>query len=105
MSFVKSDAARPAFSRASSTFVNGLANGHPAPPVSSSNLDGGEVLPVSGNAVLELSDGSAFQGISFGSTDKSIAGECVFQTGALGYFYALLLKLIYLQGWSDTPSL
>jgi carbamoyl-phosphate synthase / aspartate carbamoyltransferase len=32
-------------------------------------------------AVLELSDGSTFQGISFGAEGKSIAGECVFQTG------------------------
>lgn len=33
------------------------------------------------DAVLELSDGSAYRGISFGAEGKSIAGECVFQTG------------------------
>lgn len=32
--------------------------------------------------LLELADGSAYEGYSFGA-DKSIAGECVFQTGAL----------------------
>ena len=31
--------------------------------------------------VLELADGTAFQGFSFGVQDKSISGECVFQTG------------------------
>ncbi|GAA5877417.1 hypothetical protein JCM8547_008793 [Rhodosporidiobolus lusitaniae] len=34
--------------------------------------------------LLELADGSAYQGYSFGA-DKSIAGECVFQTGMVGY--------------------
>lgn len=34
------------------------------------------------DAVLELSDGSAYRGISFGAQDKSVAGECVFQTGS-----------------------
>lgn len=28
-----------------------------------------------------LQDGSSYQGISFGAEDKSISGECVFQTG------------------------
>ena len=31
--------------------------------------------------LLELADGSAYEGYSFGA-DKSIAGECVFTTGA-----------------------
>lgn len=31
--------------------------------------------------VLELADGTAFQGFSFGAQGKSISGECVFQTG------------------------
>ena len=31
-------------------------------------------------ATLALQDGSAYQGISFGA-EKSVAGECVFQTG------------------------
>jgi carbamoylphosphate synthase small subunit len=33
------------------------------------------------DAVLELSDGATFRGISFGAEGKSVAGECVFQTG------------------------
>ncbi len=33
------------------------------------------------NMVLELADGSAHSGISFGAEGKSISGECVFQTG------------------------
>lgn len=32
-------------------------------------------------ATLVLKDGSSYQGISFGSEEKSISGECVFQTG------------------------
>ncbi|KAM0753284.1 putative bifunctional pyrimidine biosynthesis protein PyrABCN [Meredithblackwellia eburnea MCA 4105] len=34
--------------------------------------------------LLELTDGSAFEGYSFGA-NKSISGECVFQTGMVGY--------------------
>ncbi|TPX36935.1 hypothetical protein SmJEL517_g00916 [Synchytrium microbalum] len=40
-------------------------------------------LPTVGTLVLN--DGSAYQGISFGAESKSIAGECVFQTGMVGY--------------------
>ncbi|KAI8075004.1 hypothetical protein BC940DRAFT_229852 [Gongronella butleri] len=36
-------------------------------------------------ATLVLKDGSNFQGISFGAETGSIAGECVFQTGMVGY--------------------
>lgn len=36
--------------------------------------------------VLELADGTAFQGFSFGAKGKSISGECVFQTGKLRDF-------------------
>ncbi|KAG2215504.1 hypothetical protein INT46_006764 [Mucor plumbeus] len=36
-------------------------------------------------ATLVLKDGSSYQGISFGSESKSISGECVFQTGMVGY--------------------
>ncbi|KAL1934666.1 hypothetical protein VTP01DRAFT_6848 [Rhizomucor pusillus] len=36
-------------------------------------------------ATLVLQDGTSFQGISFGSETKSISGECVFQTGMVGY--------------------
>jgi carbamoyl-phosphate synthase/aspartate carbamoyltransferase len=31
--------------------------------------------------VLELADGLALSGNSFGAIGKSVAGECVFQTG------------------------
>lgn len=33
------------------------------------------------DSALQLADGSVFSGISFGAEDKSVAGECVFQTG------------------------
>lgn len=59
-----------------STFAN-----LPASPVTSPSLrdDGSELA----DGVLELMDGSAYRGISFGAEGKSIAGECVFQTGML----------------------
>ena len=59
---------RPAFRRAAS-------QGGPASPLTREND------PDSVDAVLELYDGSAFRGISFGAEGKSVAGECVFQTG------------------------
>lgn len=62
---------RPTLSRTPSTVA-----GIPAAPVTAPN-EGTSV-----DAVLELSDGSAFRGISFGAEGKSVAGECVFQTGA-----------------------
>ncbi|KAI9498172.1 hypothetical protein BDB00DRAFT_867822 [Zychaea mexicana] len=36
-------------------------------------------------ATLVLQDGTSFQGLSFGSEAASISGECVFQTGMVGY--------------------
>lgn len=42
-------------------------------------LKGG--LASDGKMLLELTDGSAYEGYAFGA-DKSITGECVFQTGA-----------------------
>ncbi|EPQ29935.1 uncharacterized protein PFL1_02607 [Pseudozyma flocculosa PF-1] len=39
--------------------------------------------------VLELVDGTAYRGISFGAEGKSISGECVFQTGMVGYVESL----------------
>ena len=62
-------------------FNNGAGNGFPAAPASWALPAGRDAPSRASNAVLELSDGSAFQGISFGATDKSVAGECVFQTG------------------------
>ncbi|KAJ7074681.1 hypothetical protein C8F01DRAFT_1274229 [Mycena amicta] len=55
----------------------------PIPPiVPSTNAQPAE------DAILELSDGSALRGISFGA-QKSVAGECVFQTGMVGYTESL----------------
>lgn len=33
------------------------------------------------DTVLELQDGAVYAGVSFGAPAKSVAGECVFQTG------------------------
>ncbi|KAG5634854.1 hypothetical protein H0H81_000508 [Sphagnurus paluster] len=73
---------RPALSRTSSAFAN-----LPAPPVTAAptQADGSEQP----EGILELADGSAFRGISFGAQRKSIAGECVFQTGMVGYTESL----------------
>lgn len=43
--------------------------------------------------VLELQDGSAHQGFSFGA-EKSIAGECVFQTGLFYFFFLFCYKYV-----------
>jgi len=41
--------------------------------------------------VLELADGTGFEGVGFGAKGKSAGGECVFQTGKLA-FYTLRAK-------------
>ncbi|BFZ58486.1 Carbamoyl-phosphate synthase [Savitreella phatthalungensis] len=57
-----------------------LAQTHPYPPVSApASADQNPRL-----VTLELKDGSAVQGYSFGA-DKTVAGELVFQTGMVGY--------------------
>ena len=71
--------ARPALGRYNSAYLNGssVANGPvPSIPASPSYVDG-----MVESAVLELNDGSVFRGFSFGAPGKSVAGECVFQTG------------------------
>lgn len=61
---------RPALSRLTS---------HPASPVTFAPIrDNGTEME---DGILELVDGSAYRGISFGAEGKSVAGECVFQTG------------------------
>ncbi|KAF8948128.1 hypothetical protein BGZ47_006386 [Haplosporangium gracile] len=55
---------------------------YPMPPVSAPSCDQVEPSTI---ATLVLQDGSSFQGISFGAETKSISGECVFQTGMVGY--------------------
>jgi carbamoyl-phosphate synthase/aspartate carbamoyltransferase len=69
-----SSPARPRLTRAM-TAVTGV----PASPVTSPAVheDGSEAI----DGVLELHDGTAFRGFSFGAEGKSVAGECVFQTG------------------------
>lgn len=70
---------------------NALADGvpsrapSPAPPVTLAPV-GHEDAP---KMVLELADKSEFQGISFGAEGKSVSGECVFQTGMVGYVESL----------------
>ncbi|KAL1919958.1 uncharacterized protein VTP21DRAFT_1890 [Calcarisporiella thermophila] len=57
---------------------------YPCPPVTAPPLSSGASQePVI--ATLVLKDGSSYQGISFGAETKSVAGECVFQTGMVGY--------------------
>lgn len=71
----KTDFVRPALSRTTSIHPNG----YPAPPVTAPSTQNEDAIVL--DAVLELSDGTAFRGISFGAESKSVAGECVFQTG------------------------
>lgn len=54
-------------------------NGTLIPPASFGAMSGREKL-----MVLELEDGTVYQGYSFGA-EKSVAGELVFQTGMVGY--------------------
>lgn len=69
-------ALRPALARAVSDFAV-----TPAPPSTAFSVNEGVADVTEG--VLELADGSAYCGISFGAEKKSIAGECVFQTGSM----------------------
>lgn len=61
--------------RRSSSYLNGFNNISPVRSYHESNSS-------PDHAILELLDGSVFQGFSFGAPGKSVAGECVFQTGA-----------------------
>lgn len=69
---------RPALSRLTSNLSN-----LPASPVTFAPLndDGTEINDGMNDGILEFVDGSAYRGISFGAEGKSVAGECVFQTG------------------------
>lgn len=69
---------RPPLSRAASGF-------NQPTPLATSAIFHDETSPTESNAleaVLELSDGTSCRGISFGAEGRSVAGECVFQTGA-----------------------
>jgi len=68
---------RPAIARSQSYALSGV----PAPPIAAPHLRASETKDAP-DAVLELIDGTAFRGISFGAQGMSVAGECVFQTGA-----------------------
>ena len=57
----------------------------PAPPAASAPLGQHAASPM----MLELADGTEYQGISFGAEGKSISGEVVFQTGMVGYVESL----------------
>lgn len=69
--------ARPNLPRTASALSNQLPV--PAPPVTAPSLR----VKQQAEGLLELFDGSAFRGICFGAEGKSVAGECVFQTGML----------------------
>ncbi|KAF8631665.1 hypothetical protein AX17_005066 [Amanita inopinata Kibby_2008] len=73
---------RPSLSRTPSILA-----GQPADPVTPPSAHDNDDATVDG--VLELADGSALRGISFGAEGKSVAGECVFQTGMVGYTESL----------------
>ncbi|KAH9942638.1 carbamoyl-phosphate synthase [Amylocystis lapponica] len=75
---LKTDVVRPILARSASNYPNGV----PAPPITLHDEHATE-------AVVELSDGTAFRGISFGAEGKSVSGECVFQTGMVGYTESL----------------
>lgn len=60
--------------------VNSKGSIYPNPPVSAASRSDKSPRLVT----LELKDGSAYQGYSFGA-EKSVAGELVFQTGMVGY--------------------
>ncbi|KAH9984927.1 carbamoyl-phosphate synth [Russula vinacea] len=75
---------RPAVTRSQSYTPNGI----PAPPIAAPQIRASETNNAP-DAVLELIDGTAFCGISFGAPCKSVAGECVFQTGMVGYTESL----------------
>jgi len=67
-------------SRKAARITNGHAEPKPEPPISAPLLGSPAERPM----LLELEDGSAYEGFSFGA-DKSISGEMVFQTGMVGY--------------------
>ncbi|KAI1305399.1 Carbamoyl-phosphate synthase, partial [Mortierella claussenii] len=74
----------PSLTRPSSTASSPqvqVVNPLPHPPVTAPPCEQADATV----ATLVLQDGSSYQGISFGAEVKSIAGECVFQTGMVGY--------------------
>lgn len=69
----KTNVVRPVLARSNTNHPNGFL---PSPIAATSDENQTQ------DAVLELADGTAFRGFSFGAEGKSVAGECVFQTGS-----------------------
>ncbi|KDQ57925.1 hypothetical protein JAAARDRAFT_34741 [Jaapia argillacea MUCL 33604] len=68
-------------------------HGYPTAPVTVPPMKNG-AIHLNGrtdalDAVLELADGTKLRGYSFGAEGKSVSGECVFQTGMVGYTESL----------------
>ena len=81
----KTNVVRPVLARSATNYPNGF----PAPPIATAVEQNGHDFK---DAVLELADGIAFRGISFGAEGKSVAGECVFQTGSSTSCYTGVLR-------------
>ncbi|EJF60824.1 carbamoyl-phosphate synthase [Dichomitus squalens LYAD-421 SS1] len=79
---LKANVVRPVLARSATNYNNG----YPAAPIAATSVHDESQLV---DAVLELADGTVFRGISFGAEGKSVAGECVFQTGMVGYTESL----------------
>ncbi|KAG8709953.1 hypothetical protein FRC09_000387 [Ceratobasidium sp. 395] len=60
----------------------------PTKPKMTNGLTATAIQADKADAVLELADGSTYHGVSFGA-EASVAGECVFQTGMVGYTESL----------------
>ncbi|CAD6926772.1 unnamed protein product [Tilletia controversa] len=73
-------ASRPAMARTVSRVPS------PTPLATAGPIDDGQR---GADMVLDLADGTALHGISFGAPNKSVSGECVFQTGMVGYVESL----------------
>ena len=104
---------RPIVSRAPASFISQPAPppGGLHPPATLKGIDAsGEYAEdwddslAKADMVLELADGLALAGHSFGAK-KSVAGECVFQTGASRTRGSVdVLAHPRFQEWSDIPS-
>lgn len=76
-------ASRPAMARTVSRVPS------PTPLATAGPIDDGQR---GADMVLDLADGTALHGISFGAPNKSVSGECVFQTGEQFFFPLSLLR-------------
>jgi hypothetical protein len=96
---IKTEPTRPVHMSRSASY---LLTGVPSPPVTTPSLPENGTKDAT-DAVLELTDGTACRGFSFGAEAKSIAGECVFQTGTCKLILPMHASDLG-QGWSVTPS-